>query len=76
MVDDETKIRNGLCNFFPWKEIGFEVVAEAKHGKQALEYIVKQPIDVVLCDIKMPVMSGIELAQELYHRKNKAKMVF
>lgn len=66
VVDDETKIRNGICNYFPWNEIGFEIIGEAKNGRQALDTILKQQVDVVLSDIKMPVMSGIELAQELY----------
>lgn len=76
VVDDETKIRNGICNYFPWNEIGFEIVGEAKNGRQALDFILKQHVDVVLSDIKMPVMTGIELAQELYSRKNKTKVVF
>ncbi|MDF2959567.1 MAG: Two component transcriptional regulator, AraC family [Paenibacillus sp.] len=76
VVDDETKIRNGICNYFPWNEIGFEVVAEAKNGRQALDYILKNDVDVVLSDIKMPVMSGVELAQELHSRKSKTKIVF
>lgn len=76
VADDETKIRNGICNYFPWSEIGFEIVAEAKNGRQALEYLIKHEVDVVLSDIKMPVMSGVELAQELYNRKSKTKVVF
>ncbi|MCR8635062.1 MULTISPECIES: response regulator transcription factor [Paenibacillus] len=76
VVDDETKIRNGICNYFPWNEIGFEIVAEAKNGRQALDYILKHDVDVVLSDIKMPVMTGVELAQELHSRKSKTKIVF
>lgn len=76
VVDDETKIRNGICNYFPWNEIGFEIIGEAKNGRQALDTILKQQVDVVLSDIKMPVMSGIELAQELYSREISTKVVF
>lgn len=76
VVDDEPKIRNGICNYFPWNEIGFNIVAEAKNGRQALDYILQNQVDIILCDIKMPVMSGIELAEELYSRKNKVKIVF
>ncbi|MCS7459862.1 response regulator [Paenibacillus doosanensis] len=76
VADDETKIRNGICNYFPWAELGFEIVSEAKNGKQALDFILKHEVDVVLSDIKMPVMSGVELAEELYNRKNKTKVVF
>jgi two-component system response regulator YesN len=76
VVDDETKIRNGICNYFPWNEIGFEIIGEAKNGRQALDIILKQHVDVVLTDIKMPVMSGLELAQELYNREIRIKVVF
>lgn len=76
VVDDEYEIRNGLCRYFPWDEIGFEVVGQAENGKQALDFLEKNPIDVVLSDIKMPVMSGIDLAAELHSRKSKVKIVF
>ncbi|MFH5185124.1 response regulator [Paenibacillus sp. TAB 01] len=76
VADDETKIRMGLCSYFPWNDIGFEIVSEAKNGKQALDYILHHEVDVVLSDIKMPVMSGIELAEELHNRKSDTKIIF
>ncbi|MDF2925648.1 MAG: Two component transcriptional regulator, AraC family [Paenibacillaceae bacterium] len=76
IVDDEAKIRNGLHHYFPWNEIGFEVVAEADNGKAALDYILHNPVDAMLCDIRMPVMSGIDLARELQERQLKVKIVF
>ncbi|MEF3312996.1 response regulator [Paenibacillus sp. GYB004] len=75
-VDDEYEIRSGLCRFFPWDEIGFEIAGQAENGKQALEFLQKHTVDVVLCDIKMPVMNGIELAEELYKQKSKIKIIF
>lgn len=76
IADDESKIRMGLRQYFPWGELGFEVAAEARDGRQAMDYIAGHPVDVVLTDIKMPVMTGIELAQELHSRKTKIKVVF
>ena len=76
IVDDESKIRNGLCNYFPWQEIGFQVVYDAKNGKEALAYVQNHPVDVILSDIKMPEMSGIELIEYLYEQKSKIKVVF
>lgn len=76
IVDDESTIRNGLSHFFPWSELGYEVVGEAKNGLQALNFIHKNQVDVVLCDIKMPVMTGIDLAKELYEQKTKINIVF
>lgn len=76
IVDDESKIRNGLCNYFPWHEIGFEVIYDAKNGRDALNYIQNHHVDVILSDIKMPEMSGIELIEQLYLKKSKIKVVF
>lgn len=76
IVEDEYEIRNGLIKYFPWSKIGFEVVGEAEDGKQALEYAEKKPVDVMLCDIKLPLMSGIDVARELYNMKSKVKVVF
>lgn len=76
IVDDESKIRKGLRSFFPWQEIGFHVVSEAADGLQALEYVENHQVDVVLTDIVMPKMTGIELAQALHKRKHPTKVVF
>ena len=76
IVDDEYEIRNGLIMYLPWKDMGFDVAGEAENGMQALEYLSGNPVDVVLCDIKMPVMSGIEFAKEAEKRKLKPKIVF
>ena len=76
IADDEAKIRDGLVNYIPWDTFGFQVVAEGENGKQVLDYIFHHPVDVVLCDIKMPIMSGIELASVLYEQRHKTKVVF
>lgn len=76
IVDDESKIRKGLRSFFPWQDIGFNVVSEAANGIQALEYLENHHVDVVLTDIVMPKMTGIELAQALHKGKHPAKVVF
>jgi two-component system, response regulator YesN len=76
IVDDESEIRNGLANYILWNEFGFQVAGQAENGQEALDFILSQSIDVVLCDIKMPVMSGIELAKELKEKKPKIKVIF
>ncbi|REE85309.1 helix-turn-helix protein [Paenibacillus taihuensis] len=76
IVDDEIEIRTGLKNYFPWNEIGYEVVCEAENGKQALELLKEQHVDVILSDIMMPVMTGLELAKELHGNESPIKLVF
>lgn len=65
IVDDEQEIRNGYSKYFPWEQLGFEIVGTAEDGQKALEFMNKLPVDVVLCDIVMPNISGIELAGKI-----------
>ncbi len=76
VADDEYEMRNGMCSFFPWGEIGFEIAGQFENGKQAYDFIMDNPVDVVLCDIIMPVMTGLELARLLKESRNKAKVIF
>lgn len=65
IVDDEYATLNGLSSYIPWREMGFEVKSKASNGRQALENLQRQEIDVVLTDIRMPVMDGIELIRKI-----------
>lgn len=75
IVDDELSIREGIGNYFPWNQLGFEVVGQFENGRRALEYCHKHSIDVIISDIKMPIMDGLELFRELYREKYPAKLV-
>lgn len=76
VVDDEFEARNAICSCFPWHEVGFEIAAQANNGKEALELIDQIEIDVILSDIRMPILNGIELAQSLYSRSKRPIIVF
>ncbi len=65
IVDDEEKILEGISQLFPWNNIGFQVVARFLDARSALTYIEQNPVDVVMTDISMPDMNGIELTKEL-----------
>lgn len=75
IVDDELTIRYGLRHYFSWNQIGFEVAGDCENGRQALDYCREHPVDVILSDIKMPVMNGLELSKELYTKKAPIKVV-
>lgn len=64
LVDDQTLVRQGVRSLLSLAE-GIEVVAEASDGKQAVEVIPQIRPDVVLMDMRMPVMSGLEALQAL-----------
>ncbi len=64
LVDDQTLVRQGVRSLLSLAE-GIEVVAEASDGRQAVEMVPEVRPDVVLMDMRMPVMSGLEALQAL-----------
>ena len=68
IADDEPLIRNGLTRLIDWSRFQMEVAATFPNGSLALEYIAKEQVDLVIVDIKMPVMDGIHLMRECQNR--------
>lgn len=75
IVDDEVLVRVGLKSVIDWQEYGFMVVGEAGNGRDALAKIREGNVDIVLLDIKMPVMDGIELLQIIHAEKLLVKVI-
>lgn len=73
IVDDEMIIRNGIRDYIDWNGMGFEVVETFEDGKEALEYLTVNEVDVVLTDIEMAEVSGLELVKTL--RENLAEYI-
>lgn len=65
LVDDEPLILSGIKFMIDWKENGCEIVATARNGEQALEKIQELQPDIVITDLSMPVMGGIELLRKV-----------
>ncbi|EOR27668.1 response regulator receiver protein [Clostridium sartagoforme AAU1] len=65
IVDDEEEIRLGVIKKINWAEQGFEVVGDAENGQEALEMAEKLHPDVIMTDIKMPFMDGLELGKRI-----------
>ena len=65
LVDDEEEVRNAIEQRISWEELGFEVIGKAQNGVKAMEIAEKLQPDVVITDIKMPYMNGLELARNL-----------
>lgn len=65
LVDDEAEVIDVIEQKIAWNELGFEVVGSATNGVKALELVEKTQPDVVITDIKMPYMDGLELSKRL-----------
>lgn len=65
LVDDEEEVMNVIEHKIDWERLGFEVIGKAQNGVKALEVAEKAQPDVVITDIKMPYMDGLELARRL-----------
>lgn len=68
IVDDEILVRLSLKTLIPWPTHGFQVVGEAQNGREAMEILEKQPCHIVLTDIRMPEMDGLELISRIRER--------
>lgn len=65
IVDDEYYFREALKVSLPWKELGFAICGEAKNGEEALQKLDDLKPDIILVDINMPIMDGLEFVQEI-----------
>ena len=75
IVDDDPMILDGLCARPEWGDMGFEVVGCAEDGREALEWLAHNRADLVVTDIVMCNMSGLELAHALWERGYPARVV-
>ncbi len=65
VADDEDVLREAVCSMVPWGELGFSLVGSATNGLDALVLVEKLEPDLLLTDIRMPFISGIELARQV-----------
>ena len=63
IADDERTIREGICNYVPWDQLGLNVIGCVKNGEEALKIISEQTVDILISDIKMPKISGLDLVE-------------
>lgn len=73
IVDDERLIREGLRGLIDWPSLGFQVEAVASDGVEALEILAETPVDLVIADIRMPRMDGLEFLETLRARGSSVR---
>lgn len=75
IADDEAMMRNGLQKLIKWKEMDFEVVAVVEDGQQAIDYLSSHEVNVLLTDIRMGSVSGIDVVKYVAEHKLPIKTV-
>lgn len=76
IVDDEPLVQVGIKSMLNWAELGLEVCGTAINGQAALKIIEEQSPDIVITDIKMPVMDGLELTRICRQRYGNTRPYF
>ena len=74
VVDDDAVMRLGMKTLIPWEDTEFDLLGEAENGRKALELIQKCRPSIVITDMKMPIMNGVELIRAL-REQNQPPMI-
>ena len=75
VVDDEIRQREAVIKSVDWEKAGFNIVGDAENGIEAIEQLEKLEPDLILTDIKMPLMTGLELAARAREIRPATKFV-
>ena len=68
LVEDESTVRDGIVKKIDWEKHGFQLSGAFENGKLASDALLENPVDVVITDINMPVMDGLDLARFINER--------
>lgn len=74
LVDDHRLIRDAIQSYMEG-DPEYEVVGEASHGQEAIKFLEENEVDVVLMDINMPIMDGLQCTKEVLSRWPKIKVL-
>ncbi len=75
IVDDEPWVAYGLAHLIDWESLGFTVIGEAHNGLTALEMIIDQQPELIISDIRMPGLDGIQLLERIKQMKLETKAI-
>jgi two-component system, response regulator YesN len=75
IIDDEPTVIQGLVHDISWEELGFGDVLSAGNGSQALEILRNKRVDIVISDIRMPELDGLQLAKQVYQNWPFARLI-
>lgn len=75
LIDDEVYTLNNIARSINWKALGFSLTETFSDSETALEYIKKNNIDVIITDISMPSVSGLDIAKFCFYNKRRTKVI-
>ena len=75
VVEDEQNQRRALIEKVRWEDAGFQVIGEAENGVEALDLVEQLEPDLILTDIMMPMINGLELAAQVRRLRPATQMV-
>lgn len=75
-ADDESIIRDKILRLIDWESFGFSCVGSFSNGRTAMEFLKTNHVDLMISDIKMPLVSGLELAKYLYESRINTQIIF
>ncbi len=75
LVDDEILALRHIRNMIPWEDHGYEIVGEYSNPQKALDNVSRLKPDVVIADIKMPIMDGLALSRKLLATHPQLKII-
>ena len=76
IVDDDNNVRECLKTLIDWTELGYELIGEATNGADAYNIAVESNVDVIITDIKMPIMDGAELCKKIREVMSNVSIIF
>jgi two-component system response regulator YesN len=76
IVDDEKTTRESLAEYIPWNALNIDSVRTARNGAEALGLIEQDPPDILITDVRMPKMDGLELAERVRNSYPACKIIF
>lgn len=76
VIEDEALVRRGIVQAVDWESVGFAVAGEAENGADGLALIRRERPDLVVTDIKMPVMDGLRMVGQMREEGIDAKVIF
>ena len=75
IADDEILMRKGLCTLIDWQKFDCQIVGTAENGLQAKQAVIDLQPDILIADIKMPVLDGLELAQWIHTSQLQVQII-